>query len=76
MEYSRRMFMKAGVLAAACAGLPLKSVLAESVLNEERVPTLREPTVIPLRPPAALNSSTITHNQRSPLMRTPSFDFT
>jgi hypothetical protein len=47
MEYSRRMFMKAGVLAAACAGLPLKSVLAESVLNGERIPTLREPTVIP-----------------------------
>jgi hypothetical protein len=30
MNYSRRKFMKAGALAAACAGLPLKSALAQS----------------------------------------------
>src|SRR5436305_15212339 len=29
MNYSRRKFMKAGLLAAACAGLPLKSALGQ-----------------------------------------------
>lgn len=42
MKYSRRMFVKAGVLAAACAGLPLKSVLAQ---NGQDVPKLRQPAL-------------------------------
>src|SRR5436305_715768 len=33
MNYSRRKFMKAGLLAAACAGLPLKSALGQKAIG-------------------------------------------
>jgi hypothetical protein len=51
MAYSRRKFMQAGVLAAVCAGLPLKSALAQNG---------RKPTVIPRPSPDQLDYYTRT----------------
>jgi Domain of unknown function (DUF6916) len=36
MTYSRRKFMKAGILAAACAGLPLKSALGQKMMESSK----------------------------------------
>jgi hypothetical protein len=47
MSYSRRKFIKAGILAAACAGLPLKSVLGRSGTGKFKAALSSTPTFNP-----------------------------
>jgi hypothetical protein len=48
MGLSRRKFISAGIVAAACAGLPLKSALAESRLDGRKVRKPMSPSPSPL----------------------------